>query len=205
MQDLNGLLEKRERLRKQMEFIVEVDKVKGIFRQSYLTDGSRHENDAEHSWHLALMALLLAEYANGKVDVLEVLRMLLVHDLVEIDAGDTYIYDDQANEDKHLREKAAADRIFGLLPEDQEKEFRTLWETFEAKETPEAKFAAALDRIQPMLLNYITDGVAWKEHGVSKSQVLGKNLHTREGSEGLWALMEDLLEDAVEKGFLRDA
>ena len=143
-----------ERLQQQMEFIAEVDKLKKIGRQSYLTDSSRKENDAEHSWHLAMMAIFLSEYAKEEVDVLHVISMVLIHDLVEIDAGDTYAYDTEGNKSKRAREEKAAERIFNILPEDQAKKVRDLWEEFEANETPEANFANALDRVQPIMLNH---------------------------------------------------
>ena len=166
-----------ERLQQQMEFIHEVDKLKKIGRQSYLTDSSRKENDAEHSWHLALMAVFLSEYAKEEVDVLQVISMVLIHDLVEIDAGDTYAYDTEGNKTKRAREEAAAKRIFGLLPKEQEKKLWDLWEEFEANETPEANFANALDRIQPIMLNHKSGGKAWAEHGVELSQILSRNVN----------------------------
>ncbi len=155
-----------ERLKKQLEFIVEVDKIKNIGRQTYLSDGKRKENDAEHSWHIALMAFLLNEYANDGVDVLKVMTMVLIHDIVEIDAGDTYAYDAEGNKTKEAREKAAAKRIFGLLPDDQGEYLKSLWEEFEAYETMEAKFAHVMDNLQPLLLNDASDGKSWVEHQV---------------------------------------
>lgn len=150
---------------KQMSFIMELDKIKKINRQTYLSDGSRKENDAEHSWHLALMAFVLAEHANEEIDVLKTIKMVLLHDVIEIDAGDTYAYDTEANKTKRERELLAADRIFGLLPEEQRSEYRGLWDEFEAMETAEAKFANMLDNVQPLLLNVATDGKSWREHG----------------------------------------
>ena len=161
-----------ERLKKQMEFIVEVDKVKNIIRQTYLADASRKEDDAEHSWHLALMAVLLQEYSNEETDLSKVVPMVLIHDLVEIDAGDTYAYDEAGAATKKERETKAADRIFGLLPEDQGAWFRALWEEFEAYETPEAKFAHVLDNCQPLLLNDASDGKSWAEHKVKKARYI---------------------------------
>ena len=158
-----------KRLKQQMEFIVEVDKVKNIFRQTYLADGTRKENDAEHSWHLALSAVLLQEHMEEKADITKVIIMVLIHDLVEIDAGDTYAYDEEGTQSKREREEKGADRIFGMLPEDQGEMFRALWEEFEAYETPEAKFAHLLDNFQPLLLNDASDGKSWAEHGVHKS------------------------------------
>src|SRR4051812_42595057 len=161
------------RLAQQIRFIIEVDKVKEIFRQTLLTQSLRQENDAEHSWHLCLMVLVLAEHANSPgLDVLRVLKMLLIHDIVEIDAGDTFAYDTARMADQHARESLAADRIFGLLPSDQTTEFRSLWDEFEARQTPEAKFAAAVDRFQPMLQNCLTEGTAWRQHGVTSDRVI---------------------------------
>ena len=192
-----------ERLEKQMEFILEVDKVKKIVRQTYLSDASRKENDAEHSWHLALMAVLLKEYSNEEVDLAKVIPMVLIHDLVEIDAGDTYAYDTEGNKTKRERELKAADRIFGLLPDAQRMEYRGLWDEFEAMETVEAKFANMLDKVQPLLLNNASDGKSWVEHGVRESQVLARNSRTHEGSEELWAYAKSLIEENVKKGRLQ--
>ena len=160
-----------ERLKKQLDFILEADKVKNIMRQTYLADGKRKENDAEHSWHLALMAVLLKEYAPEEVDLSKVIPMVLIHDLVEIDAGDTYAYDAVGGATQHTREEAAAQRIYGLLPEDQGKWLYDLWKEFEAYETPEAKYAHMLDNSQPLFLNNATDGISWVEHKVKKSQI----------------------------------
>ncbi|MDY3018055.1 HD domain-containing protein [Blautia sp.] len=194
-----------ERLKKQMEFIVEVDKVKNIIRQTYLADGNRKENDAEHSWHLALMAVLLKEYSNEEVDLAKVVPMVLIHDLVEIDAGDTYAYDEAGAETKRERETKAADRIFGMLPEDQCKWFRELWEEFEAYETPEAKFAHVLDNCQPLLLNDASNGRSWAEHGVRKSQIYKRNEHTSEGSVEIWEYMKELIDKHIRLGNVIDA
>lgn len=191
------------RLEQQMQFILEVDRLKQIVRQTYLSGADRKENDAEHSWHLAMMACLLSEYANEKVDVLHVIKMVLIHDLVEIDAGDTYAYDQAGNETKRAREVLAADRIFGMLPKDQGAELRNLWEEFEAGKTPEAKFALALDKVQPILLNDCTDGRAWVEHGVRLEQIQKRNARTPEGSKQLWEFCEALIERNVEKGRIR--
>ncbi len=193
-----------DRLKKQMEFILEVDKVKNIVRQTYLSDGKRKENDAEHSWHLALMAVLLKEYAQEDVDLSKVVPMVLIHDLVEIDAGDTYAYDEAGAATKRERETKAADRIFGLLPSDQGKWLRELWEEFEAYETPEAKYAHMLDNSQPLFLNDATDGKSWAEHQVRKSQIYKRNQHTKEGSQAIWEYMESLIEKHVEKGHIID-
>jgi len=193
-----------ERLERQITFILEVDRLKSILRRSYLLDETRHENTAEHSWHLAVMALVLAEHASAEVNSLNVLKMLLVHDIVEIDSGDTYIYDAAGNDTKAERENAAARRIFGLLPEDQEAELTQLWQEFEARESPEAKFAAALDRLMPLLHNYHTEGRSWREHGISEAQVMRLNSHMDEGSQTLWEYAEALIKDATAKGYLRE-
>ncbi|MEI7026846.1 HD domain-containing protein [Paenibacillus sp. y28] len=193
-----------DRLVQQIQFIVEVDKLKSIQRQSMVTDRTRQENDAEHSWHLALMAMMLAEHANEPdLNVMRVIQMVLIHDLVEIDAGDTFAYDDKGQEDKAEREQLAAERLFGLLPDYQRALFFELWNEFEARNTPEARYAAALDRLQPMLLNYHTDGAAWRKHGVTSDRVFKRNAHIAEGSEALWRYAEQMIHDAVEKGFLQ--
>lgn len=192
------------RLEKQFDFCREIDKEKFIGRQTYLTDGERKENDAEHAWHMALMTILMSEYANEKIDVLKTVTMLLIHDLVEIDAGDTYAYDAEGHKDKRAREEKAADRIFGLLPEDQRKKLRGLWEEFEAWKTPEAKFAHTMDCIQPLMLNGATDGKSWLEHEVHLSQVLKRNEKTAEGAETLWKYAyENFIYPNKEKGRLR--
>ena len=193
-----------ERLNKQMEFIVEVDKVKNIIRQTYLADGNRKENDAEHSWHLALMAVLLKEYSNEEVDLAKVVPMVLIHDLVEIDAGDTYAYDEAGAATKRERETKAADRIFGMLPQDQCSWFRELWEEFEAYETPEAKFAHVLDNCQPLLLNDASNGKSWAEHGVRKSQIYKRNENTSEGSVEIWEYMKELIDKHIRLGHVID-
>ncbi len=191
-----------DRLEKQLAFLLEIDRQKEIIRQTYLADGSRRESDAEHAWHLAVMCMLLSEYANDAIDVARTMKMLLVHDLVEIDAGDTYAYDVKGNETKGAREQKAADRIFGMLPEDQGAELRGLWDEFEAMETPEAKFANALDKIQPVLLTDQAQGKSWREHGVRKSQIMGRNERTHEGSEILWERIRQIIEKNVEAGFI---
>ena len=191
-----------DRLNKQIAFILELDRLKGVLRRSYLVHDPRRENSAEHSWHLAVLAMVLDEYASVEVNQAHVIKMLLVHDVVEIDAGDTYCYDVAGNDSKADREQLAADRLFGLLPDDQQDEMRGLWEEFEARATPEAKFAAALDRLMPLLHNYHTQGRSWLEHGVTEAQVLERNRHTGEGSEALWAYVEAMIADAVGKGYL---
>lgn len=192
------------RLDQQLAFVIEIDRLKTIYRQTVLiADPSRYENDAEHSWHLAIMAALLLEHAaKPGLDLLRVIKMVLAHDIVEIDAGDTFCYDDEAHHDKAEREQKAADRIFALLPENQAREMRALWEEFEARETPEARYAAALDRLQPLLHNYNTQGAAWKKHHVRMEQVLSRNAHMRDGAPELWAYAEALIRDAVDKGYL---
>lgn len=209
-----------ERLKKQIEFLLEADKMKSLYRQTYIiADESRgasmrdfegddrefrrRENDAEHSFHLALFAMTLAEHSNVPVDVLKVMKMVLIHDIVEIDAGDTYCYDQAGNQTKRMREEKAADRLFGILPDDQRDEYRALWEEFERRDTPESRFAAALDRMQPMLLNYTKNGISWQEHGVVYGQVRERNRHIGEGSEELWEYMENVLNDALGKGYLK--
>ena len=191
-----------DRLARQIAFLLEIDQLKTVLRRSYLVDGTRLENSAEHSWHLAVMAMVLAEHAAAPVDSLRVLKMLLAHDIVEVDARDTYVYDEVGALDKAEREGQAADRIFGLLPPDQEQELRGLWDEFEARETPEAKFAAALDRLMPLLHNYQTQGRSWQEHGIVRRQVLTLNAHIADGSEALWRFAQSLIEEAVTKGYL---
>ena len=179
-------LERKDRLRRQMAFCLEIDKEKFIGRQTYLSDGERKENDAEHAWHMAIMTLLLSEYANEEIDVLKTMGMLLIHDLVEIDAGDTYAYDEEGKKTQHARETAAADRLFGMLPEDQGSRLRSWWEEFESGDTPESRFARAMDHIQPLMLNASTQGKSWEEHGVHLSQILNRNKETAKGSSRLW-------------------
>ena len=193
-----------ERLQQQMKFILEVDKVKQIIRQTYLTDGSRKENDAEHSWHLALMAVLLKEYANEEVDLAKVIPMVLLHDLVEIDAGDTYAYDQAGLATQRARETKAADRIFGMLPEDQGGYFRELWDEFEAYESDDAKFAHLLDNFQPLLLNHESNGKSWTEHHVKKSQIYKRNEKIKETSPEVWEWMKQIVEEHIALGHVID-
>lgn len=195
----------KERLEQQIRFILEIDKLKTVFRRTYLLNADRCENTAEHSWHLAIMAILLAEHANEPVDVSRVIKMVLVHDIVEIDAGDTYYYDAAAAIDKAEREHAAAARLFGLLPADQEKELRALWDEFEACQTADARFAASLDRFIPQLHNYHTNGKSWREHGITPDRVIERNACIAEGSSALWEWAQALLDDAVAKGFFPSA
>jgi len=192
------------RLARQIEFIAECDKLKEIFRQTINSQSRRAENDAEHSWHICLCVIVLAEHANAaNLDVLRVLKMLIVHDLVEIDAGDTFAYDVAGMANQHERESVAAERIFGLLPADQAREFRALWDEFEAKETPESKCATAMDRFQPMLLNCRSQGAAWNRHGVTHDRVVARNRHIAEGCTELWAYAEKMLADVVAAGQLK--
>ncbi len=193
-----------ERFKQQMQFILEVDKLKEIYRQTYISNGKRKENDTEHSWHLALMAMLLAEHMEEKPDILRTISMVIIHDIVEIDAGDTYAYDVKANESKRAREEAAADRIFNLLPKDQAVYMRELWEEFEAKETAEAKYANALDKMQPLMLNDATNGKAWLEHDVCKSQILKRNKSIEEASANIWKYITETIDANVDKNNIRD-
>lgn len=193
-----------ERLKKQMDFLLEVDKLKFISRQTYLSDGVRRENDAEHSWHLALMAVLLSEHVDEEVDLLKVITMVLIHDLVEIDAGDTYAYDEAGKQTQRIREEKAADRIFAMLPKDQGEKFRALWEEFDAYETPEAKFAHVCDNVQPLMLNHATGGKSWRERGIRRSQVEKRNSRVGESSRTMKAYVEDILDKNVEKGNLKN-
>ena len=197
--------EDRERLDQLFTFFREIDKEKFIGRQTYLSDAKRKENDAEHAWHMAIMTLLLSEYANEKIDVLRTISMLLIHDLVEIDAGDTYAYDEEGKKTQAERERKAADRIYGLLPKEQGKKLYDLWLEFEARQTPEAKFARVMDNIQPMMLNAATEGKAWEEHEVKLSQILGRNEHTADGSKLLWGYAyESFIEPNMEAGRICD-
>lgn len=210
-----------ERLKKQLEFLLTLDKLKNVYRQTYilcddLPQGSkefddnfkekkplpRRENDAEHSFSLAIAAAVLAEYSNEPVDVAKVMKMVLVHDAVEIYAGDTYCYDDEGAKTKEAREKAAAEKIFGTLPEEQAAEYRALWDEFERNDTPEARFSNAMDRIQPLLLNYSREGYSWKEHGVNSTQVRKRFDIVKDGSSELGKMVDDLLDKAIENGFL---
>ncbi len=189
-----------ERFEKQVAFILEADKEKNILRQTHLSGHGRRENDAEHAWHMAIMIYLLKEYANEKIDVAKAMMMALIHDIVEIDAGDTYAYDAQGLASQQEREEKAADRIFGLLPDDQRDELRALFEEFEAYETPEAKFARAMDNFQPLLLNNSNDGGDWREHGVKKTQIMKRHTKTALGSEKIWKYAKKLIESNVLKG-----
>jgi len=193
------------RLEQQITFVRELDKLKRVRRQTWLTDTSRQENSAEHSWHIAVMALVLAEYAPGDdLDIGRVLQMLLIHDIVEIDAGDTFCYDKAAVAQQVEHEERAAERLFGLLPQDLADRFRNLWEEFEARETPESLLANSLDRLQPILNNYYSGGKSWRANGIMRSQVCERNRIVADGAPELWAYIEDLLARAVDKGMLKD-
>jgi len=191
-----------DRLAAQLAFITEIDRLKGVLRQNRVLRGERRENSAEHAWQLALMAIVLAEHANEPVDVARVVKMALLHDLVEIDAGDTFVYDVAARADQAAREEAAAQRIFGLLPADQAAEFRALWDEFESFATPESRFAKALDRLAPVLLNFASEGHAWRSHRVGSGQVLAINSRIAEGSQALWTVARETIEEAVRRGYL---
>ena len=194
-----------ERLKKQLDFILQADAEKEIERRTLISSGKRFENDSEHAWHMALMAILLSEYANEKIDVLKTVSMILIHDIVEIDAGDTYCYDYELGKSQRERELKAADRIYALLPDDQAKKLRALWDEFEANETPEANFAHAMDCLQPTMLNNATGGVMWKNNSIKLSQVLKRNEHTEKGSKELWNYqLNELIMKNVENGNLID-
>lgn len=192
-----------ENLLKQIQFIKEIDQIKYIQRRTKLFNSDRYENDAEHSWHLAMMAMVLSEYSNEPVDVLKVVKMVLIHDIVEIDAGDTFIYDTQKNHSNTEEELLAAQRIFGLLPKEQAEDFIAVWEEFEAGETHEAKFARAMDRLEPLLQNTSNNGGTWKEFDVSFEKVFQKKSIIKEGSDTIWNFAEQLLNESVEKGILK--
>ena len=190
------------RIEQQLAFLREIDALKGIDRRSLCMDGSRQENSAEHSWHIAVMALVLGEYASPPVDLARVIMLLLVHDIVEIDAGDTFCYDTEGYRDKSVREQAAADRIFGLLPDGQAAQIHALWREFEDAATAESRFANAVDRLMPLMHNYHTGGLVWQEHGVSIEQVLERNRVIEDGAPCLWAYARALIADAAARGIL---
>lgn len=188
------------RLARQIAFLVECDRLKEIVRQTLNAHSGRPENDAEHSWALCLFVMTLAEHSNTPIDVLRVMKMLLIHDIVEIDAGDTFAYDTARLVDQHAREAAAATRLFGLLPDDQAAEFRALWDEFEGRQTPDARFAHAVDRCQAMLLNCLSKGVTWSRHNVRLDQIRARNAPIGEGAAALWTYMSHLLDEAVRAG-----
>ncbi len=195
--------QEKQRFTSQIEFLVEMDKMKNIYRQTRVLHEDRAENDAEHAWHLAMLAIVLSEYANEPVDLKTVLKTVLIHDIVEIDAGDTYAYDAAGNATKAEREQKAADRLFGMLPEDQGREMRQLWDAFEAGSTPEARFANSLDRIQPLMLNYCKHGESWRTHGTRREQVEKRIQKIFEGSQVLGDMAEELIRRAAEEGLLK--
>ena len=194
-----------ERLQKQLDFSLEIDKEKNIFRQTHLSGHGRNENDAEHAWHMAIMAYLLREYSNEPVDAAKVMLMCLIHDIVEIDAGDTYAYDEEGLKTQKAREDAAKERIFSLLPDDQKKELSSLFDEFESSETPEAKFAHAIDNLQPLILNNSNDGSDWKEHGVSARQIYGRQKKTAEGSRKLFEVTDQIIQNHIRKGTISES
>ena len=192
-----------ERLKKQLDFALEIDKEKNILRQTHLSGHGRNENDAEHAWHMAIMAYLLREYSNEPVDITRVMLMCLIHDVVEIDAGDTYAYDEEGKKTQKAREEAAKERIYFLLPEDQKEELAAIFDEFEESKTPESKFAHAMDNLQPLMLNNSNDGGDWREHGVSAKQVYGRQSRTKEGSEKLYEVTDQIIKKHREKGNLK--
>ena len=192
-----------ERLQKQLDFILEIDKEKNIFRQTHLSGHGRNENDAEHAWHMAIMAYLLQEYSNEKIDVARVMLMCLIHDVVEIDAGDTYAYDAEGLKTQKAREEAAKERLYSMLPEDQKADLTTIFDEFEERKTPEAKFARALDNLQPLLLNNSNDGGDWRNHDVTAEKVYERQSRTREGSEKLFEVTDKILKENIAKGNLK--
>ena len=193
-----------ERLKKQLDFALEIDKEKNILRQTHLSGHGRRENDAEHAWHMAVMAYLLREYANEKVDITKVMLMCLIHDIVEIDAGDTYAYDEENLKTQKAREDAAKERIFSLLPDDQKEELMALFDEFEAYETAESKFAHSLDNLQPLMLNNSNDGGDWVEHGVTADMVYGRQRKTKIGSEKLFEVTDQIIKDHIRKGTIKE-
>lgn len=193
---------KDTRLARQIQFLLEIDQLKAVLRRSLVTAERRRENSAEHSWHVAMAALILREHANQPINLERVLKMLLIHDIVEIDAGDTFVYDANGQQDRIQREREAARRIFGLLPPDQEQECRELWEEFEARETPDARFAAALDRLQAVLQNHHTGGLSWRRNGVNGQQVIQYNRYIADGSHKLWELVQQIVDSAIKDGNL---
>jgi len=193
------------RLEKQFAFIKEIDKEKNIIRQTYLSDGIHKENDAEHAWHLGIMAILLSEYANEEIDLLKTVTMLLIHDVVEIDAGDTYAYDEEGLKTQKDREEKASQRLFSLLPIDQKEKLKSLWEEFEEGKTPEARFAHTIDNIQPVMLNDVTDGKAWQERGIHIDQILKRNKNTNKGSQILWDYSyQHFIKPNLDKGKIKE-
>ena len=192
-----------ERLKKQMDFALEIDKEKNIYRQTHLSSHGRNETDAEHAWHMAIMAYLLREYSNEEIDIAKVMLMCLIHDIVEIDAGDTYAYDEEMLKTQKAREDAAKERIFSILPEDQKKELTALFDEFEEHETAESKFAHAMDNLQPLMLNHSNDGADWRAHSVTAEQIYKRQNRTKLGSEVLFELTDKMIKENIEKGSLK--
>ena len=193
------------RFTKQINFIKEIDKLKHVMRSSILLSGERRENTAEHCWHVAVMSMLLCEYANEPVDQVKVMKMLIIHDIIEIESGDTYVYDTVGLQDQEEREIKAADKLFSMLPDDQNREFRDLWNEFEAKKSHESKFAKAIDRLMPLLHNIGTDGEVWLENDIHVNQVMElMSQGIAEGSEELWSYAKNIIDDSVTKGWLRN-
>lgn len=200
---IDGGVSMDTRIQKQIAFSLEIDKAKNIFRQTHLSHGGRNENDAEHSWHMAIMAYLFREYANEKIDIAKVMLMCLIHDIVEIDAGDTYAYDAEGLQTQKAREAAAKERIFSILPEDQKNEFSALFDEFEAYETAESKFAHAMDNFQPLLLNNSNGGSDWREHNVTAEQIYKRQGKTKLGSEKIFEVTEQIIQGHIQKGALK--
>ncbi|RHV33870.1 HD domain-containing protein [Coprococcus sp. OM04-5BH] len=193
-----------DRLKKQLEFVLEIDKEKNIFRQTHISGHGRNENDAEHAWHMAIMAYLLREYSNEHIDITRVMLMCLVHDVVEIDAGDTYAYDTEGKKTQKAREEAAKERLYSMLPDDQKEELMAIFEEFEAGETPEAKFARAMDNLQPLLLNNSNGGGDWRSHEVSADQVYGRQIGTKAGSEKLYEVTDNIIRENIKNGNIKE-
>jgi putative hydrolase of HD superfamily len=193
-----------DRLKKQLEFVLEIDKEKNIFRQTHISGHGRNENDAEHAWHMAIMAYLLREYSNEHIDITRVMLMCLVHDVVEIDAGDTYAYDTEGKKTQKAREEAAKERLYSMLPDDQKEELMAIFEEFEAWETPEAKFARAMDNLQPLLLNNSNGGGDWRSHEVSADQVYGRQIGTKAGSEKLYEVTDNIIRENIKNGNIKE-
>ncbi|CCY52901.1 hD domain protein [Coprococcus sp. CAG:782] len=193
-----------DRLKKQLEFVLEIDKEKNIFRQTHISGHGRNENDAEHAWHMAIMAYLLREYSNDPIDITRVMLMCLIHDVVEIDAGDTYAYDTEGKKTQKAREEAAKERLYSMLPDDQKEELMAIFEEFEAWETPEAKFARAMDNLQPLLLNNSNGGGDWRSHEVSADQVYGRQIGTKAGSEELYEVTDNIIRENIKNGNIKE-
>ena len=192
-----------ERLKKQLDFALEIDKEKNVFRQTHLSGHGRNENDAEHAWHMAIMAYLLKEYSNEPIDIAKTMIMCLIHDIVEIDAGDTYAYDPEGKKTQKEREEKAKKRLFSMLPKEQGEDLSAIFEEFEEAKTPEARFARAMDNLQPLILNNSNGGGDWKEHGIRAEQVRGRQVRTKYGSERLYEITEQIIQENIDKGSLK--